>query len=253
MAQALADLKKSEDRRAYLDSQLIYFRQRYRSLPFGDIGADAASVTEIQRTNRIASWRNWLNEYYSNYYDALRGSLVGIARETDVIINVPPLKIDAPPRAPEDVVVPGNGFFRPASNSNNGVLSATASGSLENIMRFFTRVNYSPILMVIGNVKIDVAGNNNSQGGQSGSPSGAPGASGQPNALLATSTTDPRQPTLTATFTITPYLLASGEGAKLQTGVANLAQPATGGPPGGPGGPPGGPPSGPPTSSPRSD
>jgi hypothetical protein len=253
MATALDEQKKSEDRLKYLDAQLFYFRQRYRSLPFGDIGTDPANLTDLQRANRINAWRRWLNEYYSDYYDSLRGSLISIAQETGVDINAGSPRIDAPPKAPEDLVIPPTGFFRPASNTNNGVLNITVTGSLDNILRFFTRVNYSPILMVIGNVKLDIAGGNN-QGGQQGAPSGPPGATGQPNALLASNTTDPTQPpNLTATFTVTPYLLASGEGAKLQTGVANLAQPAAGtvptGPPGStPTGPPGTTPSGPPPS-----
>jgi hypothetical protein len=149
----------------------------------------------------------------------LRATLVSVANETGVTINVAPPKVDAPPRAPEDVVIPATGFFRPTSNTANGVLNTTVTGSLSNIMRFFNRINYSPVLMVIGTVKLEDASTGASTG-QSGSG---------PETAVATTAGGPNR--IRATFSVTPYLLAAGQGVKL--GAATTA-PAAGGPPDGP-------------------
>jgi hypothetical protein len=45
LQQRLDEKKKAEDRKIYLEGQLAYFRQRYRSLSFGDIGDNPASLT----------------------------------------------------------------------------------------------------------------------------------------------------------------------------------------------------------------
>jgi hypothetical protein len=213
LQQKLDDLKKAEDRKVYLEGQLAYFRLRYRNLRFGDIGTDPANLTEAQKGARIAVWRAQLNEFYSGYNDALRRTLVSVANETGVDINIPPPKVDAPPKAPEDVVIPATGFFRPTSNTNNGALNTTVTGSLSEIMRFFNRINYSPVLMVIGAIKLEDAsagGTNAGQGGSSGAPTPA-------------LTTADGQNQIRATFSVTPYLLAAGEGVKLGAGTAPAA------------------------------
>jgi hypothetical protein len=137
--------------------------------------------------------------------------------------------VDAPPRAPEDLAIPANGFFRPTSNSNNGVLSVTVTGTLTNVMRFFNRVNISPILMVVGTLKLDSASGGTTPGGTGGF-GGPPGSA--PAANVATG--EPNQ--ITATFTLTPYLLAAGPGVTLTAGGAAAATGAA------PGVPPTGPP-----------
>jgi hypothetical protein len=228
LQQRLDEKKKAEDRKIYLEGQLAYFRQRYRNLRFGDIGSDPGNLTDAQRSARIAAWRAQLNEFYAGYNNTLRATLVSIANETGVTINIAPPKVDAPPRAPEDVTIPATGFFRPTSNTNNGALNTTVTGSLSNIMRFFNRINYSQVLMVIGTVKLEDA----STGGST--PQGGSGA-----ATPVATTAGGRNP-IRASFNVTPYLLAAGEGVKLGAGTA---APAAGGPPGStPTSPPTGPP-----------
>jgi Na+-transporting methylmalonyl-CoA/oxaloacetate decarboxylase gamma subunit len=218
----LAAQKQAEDRTVYLQGQLAYFRSRYRNLQFGDIGTDMATATPLQKAARIQAWRAMLNEFYAGYSNSLRTTLINVANQTGVTINIASPRVDAPPRAPEDLVIPANGFFRPTSNSNNGVLSASITGSLPNIMRFFNRINISPILMVIGTIKLDSA----NAGGGAGGAGGTPGAT---NVNLAT-TGEPNQ--ITATFTVTPYLLAAGSGVTLSAGGATAT-----GAPGAPGAP----------------
>jgi hypothetical protein len=208
----LAAQKQAEDRRVYLEGQLAYFRLRYRNLQFGDIGTDMATATPLQKAARIQAWRAMLNEFYAGYNNSLRTTLVNVANQTGVTINIAAPKVDAPPRAPEDLVIPANGFFRPTSNTNNGVLNASVTGSLSNVIRFFNRVNISPILMVIGTLKLDSASAAATPGGQGGPPNAATGTA----ATLAAG--GPNQ--ITATFSVTPYLLAAGSGVTLSAGAA---------------------------------
>jgi hypothetical protein len=219
----LAAQKQAEDRQVYIEGQLAYFRQRYRNLQFGDIGTDPANLTPLQKAARIQAWRAMLNEFYAGYNNTLRTTLVNVANQTGVTINIAAPKVDAPPRAPEDLVIPANGFFRPTSNTNNGVLNASVTGSLTNVMRFFNRVNISPILMVVGTIKLDSA---NAGANTAGSPGG--GATEVTTAGAATG--EPNQ--ITATFSLTPYLLAAGPGVNLTVGSAAAGAAPGAAPPG---------------------
>ena len=81
--------------------------------------------------------------------------------------------------------------------------------------------------MVIGTLKLDSANAATTPGGQSGAP-------GSPDGTATTvAVGEPNQ--ITATFTVTPYLLAAGEGVNLTAGAAAApGAPAEGGPPTGP-------------------
>ncbi|MDF2439117.1 MAG: hypothetical protein JWN98_101, partial [Abditibacteriota bacterium] len=69
LPQAIADKTKAEDRRAYLNGQIAFFRQRYRSLYFGAINDPQPAV---QKAARIVAWRRWQNEYFNDYGIVLR-------------------------------------------------------------------------------------------------------------------------------------------------------------------------------------
>lgn len=208
--QAQKDQKKAEDRLAYLNGQLGFLRQRYRNLYFGDIGADYASETLVQKANRETAWRAWMNTYYNGYGPALKRELENAATSSGVIINSM-ISVTPPPRAPEEVVPPGNGLLKPVvAGANNaaggtapqslppttapgtgspsvggagGDMSVSVTGTLPNILRYFDRLNTYATLVRVGSIKLD---------------------------------TDPGPPLrVKATFSITPYLLATGPGAKL--------------------------------------
>lgn len=189
--------KKAEDRLKYLDSQIKFFRNvRYRSLKFEDIGP-ATGGTAVQKAARIATWQRWLREYFSEYGLALKNTLQSYANDAGVVINTAS-KVNAPPKAPEEVAVPPNGIFKPAGDAP---LAVTITGPLENVIRFFDRINTSNILMLIGTIKLDNAATGGAGGGGAGGANATsvgirPGVS----------------PRITASFSLTPYLLASGPG-----------------------------------------
>ncbi len=187
---------KAEDRTDYLRTQLTYFRQRYRTLNFGDINGTEA----VQIANRQIAWRRWLNEYFSDYGLAVQTELITAARQTGVVLNSD-ISVGAPPAAPEQVVIPANGLFRPTG----GPLKVSVAGPLPSIIRFFDRINDSSVLFLVGtDLKLE---------GES--------------------------PSITATVSITPYLLAAGIGAQIGTSVtAGGAGGAAVAGEGGPGGPP---------------
>ncbi|HEX8833859.1 MAG TPA: hypothetical protein VF719_06645 [Abditibacteriaceae bacterium] len=181
MEENLNKQRKAEDRKRYVEGQLAFFRNRYRSFYFGEMG-DPAAETPIQKANRINAWSRFLDEYFSNYGENLRTTLVNAANLADdrrdgqrFVLNTA-VKVDAPPKAPEDLVVPANGFLKPTSATNAGVLNVTVTGSFAEIKSFLNTINRSPILFVIGNIELE-------------------GSS----------------PRITATFPITPYLLANGK------------------------------------------
>jgi hypothetical protein len=141
----------------------------------------------VQKAARIVAWRRWQNEYFNDYGIVLRQELINVANATGVTINTA-VKVTAPPRAPEEVAVPAYGLFKPTG----GALSLTITGTLSDIMQFFNRINQSSILMLVDrNVRLE---------GYS--------------------------PEIKATFSVTPYLLASGPGVALGTGTAGAAAPA---------------------------
>ena len=204
---------KAAEQKQYLDGQLAFLQTRYRSLFFDKLEGDGI----LADVNRDRTWRRWMNEYYSEFGVSARQELIAAADETGVIIKTS-IKVDAPPKVPEDVVPPASGFLKPTAASG-GALGVTITGTFPDILRFLNRINLSPILMSVGNIKLD---------GYS--------------------------PTINATFTITPYLMSRG--TEITTSVAQPAAdaPAGGAPPGGapgPAGPGGGPPgAGPPGAGP---
>ena len=107
LPKAQEDQRKAEDKTDYLRTQLTFFRQRYRTLNFGDINGTSA----VQIANRQIAWRRWLNEYFSDYGLAVQTELVTAARQTGVVLNSK-INVGAPPAAPEQVIVPANGLFR---------------------------------------------------------------------------------------------------------------------------------------------
>ncbi len=209
LPKALADKQKAEDVRGYVTGQLAFFRQRYRSLSFDALDPSpitTPNLTDLQKANlqlqvaanRNVAWRRWMNEYSSGYGPALIAELRDAARTTGVILKTA-VKVGDPPKAPEEVVPPVNGLFRPTG----APLAITISGALSNIMQFFNRINQSSILMLVNN-DLKISG---------------------------------YSPDLTATFSITPYLLAAGDGAPITGGAAAASASGPAGELGAPGGP----------------
>lgn len=211
---ALENEQKAEDKLEYLQGQLNFFRGSkenervqglYRRLYFGEI--DGTSPKNV--ADRQIAWRQWMNEYHTEFGPALLAELRRIRDISRVQFAMPAVKVDDPPQKPEDVVPPQNGFMKPLSATNNGDLTLTVTGTFDNILRFLENINHSSILMVVGNIKLE---------GHS--------------------------PQLNATFTLTPYLIAAGPAIKLAASAPPAgATPEGGAPvPGGAGGLPGGPP-----------
>lgn len=138
---------------------------------------------------RNATWVGYMNEYFADYGLALRRELVQSADATNVTLDTK-LQVDTPPQIPEQVTAPNSGFLKPAVG---GALTVTVIGDLPSILRFFERVNRSAILMTVGSVKLE-------------------GTS----------------PFIKATFTVTPYLVASGPSIQLQA-APGAATPAASG------------------------
>ena len=131
---------------------------------------------------RDATFVRYLNEYSRDFGLAARGQLIRAADESGVKIDTS-IKVDAPPQNPEDVKAPDSGFLKPETDA----LDVTVTGTLDDILRFFQIINRSEILMVVGNVKLE-------------------GLS----------------PSIKASFTLTPYLLVTGNSAK-QKEIPGLA------------------------------
>ena len=199
LKKALAAQRKSEDELGYAKDQMQFLtgtaqrRGRFRSLYFGEINGES----DANKAARLVTWHRWLNEYYSGFGLALSEELIRIANQAGVVLKTTSkIQVDAPPRNPEDVAPPSHGFMMPLSNSNGGALSVTITGDLSHILQFFDEINQSTILMVVGNIKLS---------GYS--------------------------PLITSTFTLTPYLLATGPGAistePAPAPVTPAARPAT--------------------------
>lgn len=208
LQKAMAAQRKSEDELAYAQEQMQFLsgtaqrKGRFRSLYFGEING----TSDANQAARLVTWHRWLNEYYSGFGFALSAELVRIAQQSGVVLKTTSkIQVDPPPRNPEDVKPPPHGFMLPLSNSNGGALGVSVTGDLSHILRFFDGINQSSILMVIGNIK-----------------------------LVGYS------PQITATFNLTPYLLASGPGA-ISTASSTPAPAAAATPGGMPGGAPGAP------------
>ena len=200
LPQAQIDQKKAEDRLQYVNGQFKFVRQRYRSLYFGDIGADYATETDIQKANRVAIWRQWMNYYYNGYGPALRKELQDYATASGVNI-ISSIAVVPPPNKPEDVAPPVSGLMKPLSGGatggggatpaavattgadGGGSMNVTVIGTLPNILRYFNSLNNNSTLVKIGTIKLDTQ-------------VGTPGR-------------------VSATFVLTPYLLSNGPGARI--------------------------------------
>ncbi len=216
LSQALSDQKKAEDQLQYVNGQFDFVRQRYRNLYFADLGQDYATETPIQKGNREAIWRYWMNYYYNGYGPALKKELQDYATTSGVHI-ASSISVVPPPNKPEDVAPPATGLLKPLSGggaataspsgpslpssysggsslpssapsgsggaaaSGGGSMSVTVTGPLPNILRYFNSLNNNATLVKVGTIKLDTE-------------------AGQPG-------------TVRATFTLTPYLLAAGPGA----------------------------------------
>lgn len=222
LPQAQIDQKKAEDRLQYVNGQFNFVRQRYRSMYFGDIGADYATETAVQKANREAIWRNWMNYYYNGYGPALRKELQDYATASGVNI-VSSIAIVAPPNKPEDVAPPASGLMKPLSGTatavgatggggaapaagattgadGGGSMNVTVIGTLPNILRYFNSLNNNSTLIKVGTIKLDTDA----------------GTAGR----------------VRATFILTPYLLSNGPGARIAgdrtTGSAGIGGSSTG-------------------------
>ncbi|RYX81822.1 hypothetical protein EON83_22445 [bacterium] len=186
----LKNQRIAENNLIFAKEQTNVFRQRFRSLSFN-------LDTTTGNGPREATWRRYLNEYYSDYGVDLRRVLIQAADESGVILATS-VKIQAPPQNPEEVVSPAGGFLKPLSDAS---ASMQVSGTLPNILRFFERLNQSEILMTTGST-------------------GATGVRIESGALGAR-----------ATFNMTPYLVASGPNALLPAASTTTAPaPGAGGP-----------------------
>jgi len=175
------------------ERQVNVFRQRFRSLDY-DLASSPGAREE--------TFRRVLNEYFTDYGVELRRELIQAADESGVIINTS-VKVQTPPQNPEDVVAPPTGFSKPLDGG--GTMSVEITGTLPNILRFFERINQSEILMTVG-------------------------SSTQTGLHLENTVAD--SSIIKATFTLTPYLLATGPDAALPAGGATTGAPSASGPPG---------------------
>jgi len=191
---SLTAQKIAEVNKDLAERQVAVFRQRFRSLNY-----DLASSPGA----REATFRRVLNEYFTDYGVELRRELIQAADESGVIINTS-VKVQTPPQNPEDVVAPPTGFSKPL---DSGTMAVTITGTLPDILRFFERINQSEILMTVGS------------SAQTG---------------LRLENTVGNASVIKASFTLTPYLLATGPDAALPTGGATSGAAPTGGPSGAP-------------------
>lgn len=181
--------KQAQDRTKYSKGQLAFFQNRYRNFPYPKIGAAESETTPAEKYARLTLWRGLIYENYREYGEALIASLRHAesavpptpgSNPQKLTFTFPDIRVDTPPKAPEDIAIPTSGFIRPLSASGGGTLSVSVQGSFEQIQDFLSRINLEPILYVVGQIKLD-------------------GTS----------------PNITATFTLTPYLLARGPGVPL--------------------------------------
>ena len=181
--------------------ELQYFRARYRSLPM-----DLTESAVVGQGPRNATFIRYLNEYASGYGLAAVSQLKRAADESGVIINSQ-ISVDKPPQNPEEVVAPPSGLLKPPTQA----LSVTVTGTFGSILQFFQIINRSEILMVIGNVKMDspsAGGNGNAATGNDSTGNNSRGGAST-GSVFTGGTSVP----ITASFTITPYLLVSGPSA----------------------------------------
>ncbi len=144
---------------------------------FRSLPMDLTESPIVGQGPRNATFVRLLEEYSSGFGLAAVSQLKRAADESGVVINSK-IAVQVPPQNPEQVVAPASGILKPPTEA----LSVTVTGTLDSVLQFFQIINKSEILMVIGNV-----------------------------ATTSDNKTFPSP--VTATFTITPYLLVSGPSA----------------------------------------
>jgi len=139
--------------------------------------------------SRELTWRGWMTEYSSGFGRALREELVDAANDSLVTLSTK-TSVGDPPQKPEDVKEPTSGFLKPTGGPLDVTIVSTSG--LQNILDFLNRVNAGRILLTVGNIKL----------------------SGY-------------APKITATFQVTPYLIADIPTADLN-GTPSAASTAAG-------------------------
>jgi hypothetical protein len=220
LAAARQAFAEAEAREVNVNKQLAFFRNRYRSLDYRNWKPGDATPTNLAYQEAI--WREQMREFSYNYGPRLIGELRGAADATGVTItgwSDLKIAVQAPPKGPEDLSIPPNGFYKPIGDAP---LPLEIVGNLDQIQAFFKKIHQGQILMTVGS-------------------------------SLRLSDSSPR---IRATFTVQPYLVAKGDNVVLSAAAAPAAgaagaagAPASGaptgsGPPPTAGGTPGG--SGPP-------
>lgn len=178
--------REAEDRLDYLTGEMAFFRGSDENRAMGGLYRrlyfyDPQAGTDVEKkAAQDRNWRAWMNEYHYAFGPAFLLEIIEARNATRVGVPLPKIEVDDPPQMPEQVKIPTNGFLKPLAATNNGTVELKVTGTFGNILRFMDKLNRSSILMVLGNVKLE---------GYS--------------------------PRITATFPVTPYLIASGPGAKI--------------------------------------
>jgi len=186
---SLEEEQKAKDKLQYLEGQLNFFRGSMTSETTPGLYrrlyfGEIDGTTPLNIAARQKAWRMWMNEYHYAYGPALEAELRRINGLTNAKFPLPAIKVEDPPQKPEDVKPPANGFMKPVS----AALTLNVTGEFVEILKLLEAINHSSIFMVVGNIK-----------------------------LTGTS------PSISATFPVTPYLLAAGPGIK---GAPAAAPPA---------------------------
>ena len=194
LAPAKQALAAAEEKEKHLITQLAYFRNRYRAFDYGKWSPNTTALqpAELKAYQEII-WRKQMQEFSYDYGPKLLGELIGAAQASGVRMggwDKLKLGVQDPPKGPEDLTIPPYGYYKPTGDAP---LSLEITGSLEQILSFFTIIHKGEILKTVG------------------------------SSLKLTGSS----PNITASFTLQPYLLVKGEGVTLAGGGA--AAPAAGG------------------------
>ena len=190
LAAAKQSLAEAEAREVNVNKQLTFFRNRYRSLDYGRW--DPNGTDAVNLALREAIWREQMREFSYNYGPRLLGELLGAAQSSGVtMVGWDKLKIEVqdPPKGPENLTIPPNGFYKPTGEAP---LPVVITGRLDQILDFFRKIHQGQILMKVGS-SLKLSGSS---------------------------------PSITASFTVQPYLVARGEKVQLSA----VAAPAAGAP-----------------------
>jgi hypothetical protein len=201
LQKAKQDLAAAVIQEVHLNSQISFFRERYRSFDFDDwdpsITQPGATEEEKRKfraneARKVAVWRDYMRDMSYNYAPQLQGEILGAAIASGVQINkLDSIRTGAPPRGPEELTIPANGFLKPTGDAP---LAMEISGSLDQILDFFRKIHQGEILKTVGkSLKLE-------------------GSS----------------PNVRASFTIQPYLVAKGRYVKVSAAAAPAAAAATG-------------------------